>query len=68
MVIAPANTGNDNTYNQAVIKIAHTNKGNLSNVKPGALILIIVTIRLIAIFSYCSYELNNLYLYQINFI
>jgi hypothetical protein len=48
MVIAPANTGNDNTYNQAVIKIAHTNKGNLSNVKPGALILIIVTIRLIA--------------------
>ena len=48
IVIAPANTGNDKTKSQAVIKIAQTNKGNLSKVKPGDLILIIVTIRLIA--------------------
>lgn len=44
----PASTGNDRTNYQAVIKIAHTNKGNLSNVKPGALIFKIVTIRLMA--------------------
>jgi hypothetical protein len=27
MVIAPANTGNDNNNNTAVIKTAHTNNG-----------------------------------------
>jgi hypothetical protein len=46
--MAPANTGKDKTNNQAVIKIAHTNKGNLSKVKPGDLIFIVVTIKLIA--------------------
>ena len=48
IVIAPANTGKDNNNNIAVIKIAHTNKGNLYIVIPGALILITVVIKLIA--------------------
>jgi hypothetical protein len=48
IVIAPANTGNDNNNKNAVIKIAHTNKGNLCISKLGALILKIVVIKLIA--------------------
>lgn len=47
-ISSPANTGNDNTNNHPVINIAQTNNGNLSNVKPGALIFIIVTIKFIA--------------------
>jgi hypothetical protein len=47
-VIAPANTGNDNNNNIAVTKIAHTNKGNLCKVIPGALIFKTVVIKLIA--------------------
>jgi hypothetical protein len=48
IVIAPANTGNDNNNKKAVIKIAHANNGILCNVMPGALILKIVVIKLIA--------------------
>jgi hypothetical protein len=48
IVIAPANTGNDNNSNIAVTKIAHTNKGNLCIVIPGALIFKTVVIKLIA--------------------
>jgi len=47
-VIAPANTGKDNSNKKAVIKTAHTNKGNLCMVNPGALILKIVVIKLMA--------------------
>jgi len=47
-VIAPANTGNDNNNNQAVIKTLHTNKLILWKLHPGCLILIIVVIKLIA--------------------
>jgi hypothetical protein len=47
-VIAPANTGNDNNNKKAVIKTAHTNKGNLLKYNPGHLMFIIVTIKLIA--------------------
>jgi len=47
-VIAPANTGKDNNNKNAVINTDQTNKGNLSNVNPGALILNIVVIKLIA--------------------
>jgi hypothetical protein len=47
-VIAPANTGNDNSSRIAVTNIAHTNKGNLCRVIPGALILSTVVIKLIA--------------------
>ncbi len=43
MVIAPAKTGRDKINNQPVIKIAQTNRGNLSKVNPGLLILIVVT-------------------------
>jgi len=46
IVIAPANTGNDKINKKAVIKTAHTNKGNLCIVSPGALILNIVVIKL----------------------
>jgi len=46
IVIAPANTGNDNINKNAVINIAHTNKGNLCMLIPGALILKIVVIKL----------------------
>jgi len=46
--MAPANTGNDKSKSIAVIKTAHTNKGNLRKYKPGHLILTIVTIKLIA--------------------
>jgi len=48
IVIAPANTGNDNSNKTAVINTAHTNRGNLCIVIPGALILIIVVIKFIA--------------------
>jgi hypothetical protein len=47
IVIAPANTGNDNNNKNVVIKTAHTNKGNLCIKSPGALILKIVTMKLI---------------------
>jgi len=45
-VIAPANTGNDNNNNTAVINTAQANNGNLCIVNPGALILIIVVMKL----------------------
>jgi hypothetical protein len=48
IVIAPANTGNDNRRSQAVIKTDQTNKGNLSKVSPRHLILKTVQIKLIA--------------------
>lgn len=48
MVIAPANTGRDSNNKNAVINTDQTNNGNLSSVKPGALILNIVVIKLIA--------------------
>jgi hypothetical protein len=47
-VIAPANTGNDNNNKIAVTNIAHTNKGNLCNVIPGALIFKTVVMKFIA--------------------
>lgn len=46
IVIAPANTGNDNINKKAVINIAHTNRGNRCIVIPGALMLKIVVIKL----------------------
>jgi hypothetical protein len=48
MVIAPANTGNDNNNNTAVTTTAHPNKANLCKFIPGLLILSIVVIKLIA--------------------
>jgi len=48
IVIAPANTGNDNINNTAVINTPHTNNGNLCIVNPGALIFTIVVIKFIA--------------------
>ena len=48
MVIAPASTGRESNNNIAVIKTEHTNKGILSMVIPGALILNIVVIKFIA--------------------
>jgi hypothetical protein len=48
IVIAPANTGNDNNNNTAVINTAQANKGNLCINIPGARIFIIVTIKFIA--------------------
>jgi hypothetical protein len=48
IVIAPANTGNDNSKRTAVINTDHTNKGNLSIVIPGVLIFKIVVIKFIA--------------------
>jgi hypothetical protein len=47
-VIAPAKTGSDNKSKKAVIKTAHTNNGVLFAVIPGARMLVIVTIKLIA--------------------
>ena len=47
-MIAPANTGNDNNNKIAVIKIAHTNNGNLCKLIPFVLILRTVVIKLIA--------------------
>lgn len=46
--ILPAKTGKDNNNSIAVTNIAHTNKGNLCIVIPGALIFNIVVIKLIA--------------------
>jgi len=46
--MAPAKTGRDNKSKNAVINTDHTKSGNLSMVKPGALILNIVVIKLIA--------------------
>ena len=48
IVIAPANTGSDNKSKKAVTSIDHTKRGILCNVMPGALILNIVVIKLIA--------------------
>lgn len=48
MVIAPAKTGRDNNNRKAVINTDHTNKGSLSKVIPGALILKIVVIKFTA--------------------
>ena len=45
IVIDPANTGSDNISKNAVIKTAHTNRGNLCIDIPGALILKIVVIK-----------------------
>jgi len=47
IVIAPANTGNDKSNKKAVINTDQTNRGNLSSVNPGALILNIVVIKFI---------------------
>ena len=46
--ILPANTGRDNNNKIAVTKIAHTKRGNLCIVIPGALIFNTVVIKLIA--------------------
>jgi len=46
IVIAPAKTGSDNINKNAVINMAHTNKGSLCIVIPGALMLKIVVIKL----------------------
>lgn len=48
IVIPPANTGNDNNNNTAVITTAHPNKDNLCNLIPGVLIFTIVVMKLIA--------------------
>jgi hypothetical protein len=48
MVIAPANTGKDNNKRNAVTKTDHTKRGNLCIKSPGALMLKMVTIKLIA--------------------
>lgn len=47
-MIAPANTGRDNSSKIAVTKIAHTNRGSLCIVIPGALIFNTVVIKLMA--------------------
>jgi len=46
--MAPAKTGKDNNNKKAVIYTAQTNKGVRFAVIPGARILVIVTIKLIA--------------------
>jgi hypothetical protein len=48
IVIAPAKTGSDNNNKKAVIKTAHTIRGNRCIVIPGARMLKIVVIKLIA--------------------
>ena len=48
IVIAPANTGNDNNNNTAVTTTAQPNKASLCRLIPGLLILNIVVIKLIA--------------------
>jgi len=48
IVIAPASTGNESKSRKAVMNTAHPNKGTLCAVIPGALILTMVTIKLIA--------------------
>lgn len=47
-VIAPANTGNDSINKNAVMNTAHTNKGILCIVIPGALMFNIVVMKFIA--------------------
>jgi hypothetical protein len=46
--MAPAKTGRDSNRRTAVIKTDHTNRGSLSKVIPGALILNIVVIKFMA--------------------
>ena len=48
IVIAPANTGKESSNKKAVMNTDQTNRGNLSKVIPGALIFIMVVIKLIA--------------------
>jgi hypothetical protein len=48
IVIAPAKTGKDNNKRNAVTNTEYTNKGILCINNPGALILKIVTMKLIA--------------------
>jgi hypothetical protein len=48
IVIAPANTGNDNKSKIAVINTAQTNKGILCIVIPGVLMFKIVVMKFIA--------------------
>jgi len=48
IVIAPASTGKESSNKKAVIKTAHTIRGNLCIVIPGALILKIVVMKFIA--------------------
>jgi hypothetical protein len=48
IVIAPASTGNESKSRKAVMNTAHPNKGTLCAVIPGALMLTIVTMKLIA--------------------
>jgi hypothetical protein len=48
IVIAPANTGKDNSNKTAVITTAQPNRANLWNFIPGVLIFIIVVIKFIA--------------------
>jgi len=48
IVIAPANTGNDNNNNTAVTKTAQPNKASLCNLIPGLLIFRIVVMKFIA--------------------
>jgi len=48
IVIAPANTGNDNNNRTAVITTAHPNNASLCNLIPGLLIFNIVVIKFIA--------------------
>jgi hypothetical protein len=47
-VIAPAKTGNDNSSRNAVTRIDHTNSGILCRVMPGARMLKIVVMKLMA--------------------
>jgi hypothetical protein len=46
--MAPAKTGRESNNKKAVIKMDHTNKGSLSIVIPGALILNMVVIKFMA--------------------
>jgi hypothetical protein len=48
IVIAPASTGNESNSKTAVIRTAQTKSGILCNVKPGALMLIIVVMKFTA--------------------
>jgi hypothetical protein len=48
MVMAPANTGKDNSSRNAVINTDHTKSGNLCIAIPGARMLKIVVIKFIA--------------------
>jgi hypothetical protein len=46
--MAPASTGRDNKSKNAVIKTAHTNKGVLLAVIPGARMFVMVTMKFMA--------------------